>query len=168
MWGATPGTITHRGMATFQSTPPVWGATPPGRSAGRCRNHFNPRPPCGGRLRQFPAADKLSDISIHAPRVGGDPRYDHAPWHGNISIHAPRVGGDRVVVSSAYRSSLFQSTPPVWGATGDAHRFDLLFQISIHAPRVGGDARPERRIRRMLIFQSTPPVWGATRWQRRC
>ena len=37
-----PGTL-------FQSTAPVWGPTrPPGHR--RLRRHFNPRPPCGGRL----------------------------------------------------------------------------------------------------------------------
>ena len=56
----------------FQSTPPVWGAT---------------------KLDGYDPA--LGDISIHAPRVGGDEvmqlRTDVAHL---ISIHAPRVGGD--------------------------------------------------------------------------
>ena len=57
------------------------------------------------------------NISIHAPRVGGD-RYGHGDLIGiAISIHAPRVGGD----------------PP------RAILFHLTFHISIHAPRVGGD-----------------------------
>ena len=166
----------------FQSTPPVWGATPPGRSAGRCRNHFNPRPPCGGRLRQFPAADKLSDISIHAPRVGGDPRYDHAPGHGNISIHAPRVGGDRVRLRLVISRLSFQSTPPVWGATRLQKKgcVEQLFQstppvwgatllhggvfivvgISIHAPRVGGDQKHHEDMPGTRNFNPRPPCGG--------
>ena len=56
----------------FQSTPPVWGATP-SRSEGK--RH---------RL-----------ISIHAPRVGGDRTMLMNGFQGSIiSIHAPRVGGD--------------------------------------------------------------------------
>ena len=33
----------------------------------------------------------------------------------------------------------FQSTPPVWGATGPLCLYLRCFYISIHAPRVGGD-----------------------------
>ena len=102
-------------------------------------------------------------ISIHAPRAGGDiergvliARYDA------ISIHAPRAGGD------ALRRFLYIR----------------LFVISIHAPRAGGDSalrlwlyfrihfnprppcggRPTMMIltSTTMIFQSTPPVRGAT------
>ena len=72
MWGAT---ILQSGLvmlAAFQSTLPVWGATP-----------------VGGNLAQKPM------ISIHAPRVGSD--YEALARGGSryeISIHAPRVGSD--------------------------------------------------------------------------
>ena len=78
----------------------------------------------------------------------------------------------------------FQSTHPVWGATGSPYTFQLTQQISIHAPRVGCDAsggqgphRPcyfnprtpcgvrlvtQGRTFRRKSFQSTHPVWGAT------
>lgn len=57
-----------------------------------------------------------------------------------ISIHAPRVGGAtrhhpfRILV---YR--LFQSMPPVRGATRMAFFQGPMDLISIHAPRAGGD-----------------------------
>ena len=35
-------------------------------------NHFNPRPPCGGRLELEKEIEIEIEISIHAPRVGGD------------------------------------------------------------------------------------------------
>ena len=35
----------------------------------------------------------------------------------------------------------FQSTPPVWGATGLLDELRDTLDISIHAPRVGGDAK---------------------------
>ena len=35
----------------------------------------------------------------------------------------------------------FQSTPPVWGATGITDITAVLIGISIHAPRVGGDSK---------------------------
>ena len=55
----------------FQSTLPVWGATPT-------------------ELRK--AADDL--ISIHAPRVGSDIKMSLSAPPEYISIHAPRVGSD--------------------------------------------------------------------------
>ena len=102
--------------ASFQSTPPAWGATRPGgdfasrscisihapRMGGdnsdspltRRQRHFNPRPPHGGR-RQSPTRPPPGHrISIHAPRMGGDTVeiVDCVPVE--ISIHAPRMGGD--------------------------------------------------------------------------
>ena len=55
-----------------------------------------------------------------------------------ISIHAPRVGGDETRRCNS-GGKLFQSTPPVWGATQDLINFFQKIEISIHAPRVGGD-----------------------------
>ena len=79
--------------------------------------HFNPRPPCGGR-------------------------------------QSTRLEREL--------AELFQSTPPVWGATSSPSRDMILDMISIHAPRVGGDRRAARYRRTNLLFQSTPLVWGAT------
>ena len=85
-----------------------------------------------------------------------------------------------------FQKCLFQSTPPVWGATTNRQlghqnkdNFNprppcggrlLVFTalpvqgvISIHAPRVGGDYPFPRTSCASPLFQSTPPVWGATR-----
>ena len=79
----------------FQSTPPARGAT---------KKKYN---------------DMLSeDISIHAPREGGD--MDDAsiyPEEVVISIHAPREGGDPRLNTFHHLLHLFQSTPPARGAT---------------------------------------------------
>ena len=56
-----------------------------------------------------------------------------------ISIHAPRVGGDGHARFIIHRKRVFQSTPPVWGATRENKSRDCGRIISIHAPRVGGD-----------------------------
>ena len=85
---------------------------------------------------------------------------------------------------SRSRTERFQSTHPVWGATGRRCTTLGLIDISIHAPRVGCDMRlselhfnPKHfnprtpcgvrpnRIRTISLsrrFQSTHPVWGAT------
>ena len=56
-------------------------------------------------------------ISIHAPRAGGDKSVLLRGAPGYISIHAPRAGGDPVEGWEATETTLFQSTPPVRGAT---------------------------------------------------
>ena len=168
----------------FQSTPPVWGATRHHRAARMRPRYFNPRPPCGGRRTRSSEVPNDFLISIHAPRVGGDIIKAYWLMDDDISIHAPRVGGDYAQFVEALEmadfnprppcggrrsfmcytapSGVFQSTPPVWGATRH-HRAARMrpryfnprppcggrrtrssevpndFLISIHAPRVGGD-----------------------------
>ncbi len=109
-----------------------------------------------------------------------------APRHSPsaISIHAPRVGSDGMWADIITKRGGFQSTLPVWGATGNDFGIVDQCYISIHAPRVGSDAavknagafvgyfnprspcgeRP-RKFRDLTVFrkfQSTLPVWGAT------
>ena len=73
VWGATPAKANNPALrATFQSTLPVWGATlRQSRPRRRCQN-FNPRSPCGERQRLRREKATLVLISIHAPRVGSD------------------------------------------------------------------------------------------------
>ena len=101
---------------------------------------FNPRTPCGVRPVGVAPGCGIGGISIHAPRVGCDPFILSEAQQGKISIHAPRVGCDfmeqfsikmteisihapRVGCDDNRRKprsprSKFQSTHPVWGATG--------------------------------------------------
>ena len=103
------------------------------------------------------------NISIHAPREGGDDSGDVQPIQGTdfnprpprggrpqclhhhffricISIHAPREGGD---------VTMYQLPPDIQ-------------PISIHAPREGGDFLLCLSFLIFDIFQSTPPARGAT------
>ena len=78
---------------------------------------FNPRPPCGGRLRISAAASEYHRISIHVPRVEDD--IDICP------MCVLKFG--------------FQSTSPVWRTTDG---YEIAFEsspISIHVPRVEDD-----------------------------
>ena len=138
--GATPRVAAHGPIHAFQSTPPARGAT--------C-------PPGSGQKRR-------TNISIHAPREGGDSGAGKDMIRQIISIHAPREGGDVPVMYLPSRLPVFQSTPPARGATlrpaaapAPASYFNprpprggrllgcglgvVLRQISIHAPREGGD-----------------------------
>ena len=47
----------------------------------------------------------LCDISIHAPREGGDGRWFESSRPFQISIHAPREGGD-IEISKIWTSVL--------------------------------------------------------------
>ena len=81
-----------------------------------------------------------TEISIHAPREGGDQDFPHLlKCDPGISIHAPREGGDHSSAPVTAMPDLFQSTPPARGATAAVCRLHLHSAISIHAPREGGD-----------------------------
>ena len=79
----------------FQSTPPVWGATMGAVDYESFSEHFNPRPPCGGR-QSTRLERELAELFQSTPPVWGatsSPSRDMIL--DMISIHAPRVGGDR-------------------------------------------------------------------------
>ena len=80
---------------------------------------FQSTPPARGATTYTHATRQKQDISIHAPREGGDFGL-RLPLLAlqDISIHAPREGGDR-------------AGGCLW----------LPIQISIHAPREGGDSK---------------------------
>ncbi len=118
VWGATPDFVTlFFQVGAFQSTLPVWGAT------------------------------KLGDL---------------VTCYSEISIHAPRVGSDRTVQRLMRITPQFQSTLPVWGATAGYKGIGPAFRdFNPRSPcgerRHGRQQRPAK-----ARFQSTLPVWGAT------
>ena len=150
----------------------------------RCTD-FNPRAPCGARPgRQGPHRQGLH-ISIHAPRVGRDALRQDARCAGiNFNPRAP-CGARPSRPRSTRRASAnfnprapcgarpldweeypgyeeFQSTRPVWGATGVP--VDLMSSQFYFNPRAPCGARPAAREWTVIAmpFQSTRPVWGAT------
>ena len=185
VWGATPGPGPHHPggaisihaprvggdgalqhkhiqLPQFQSTPPVWGATPLTQRRCCAGLYFNPRPPCGGRLGPPSDAQKSTLISIHAPRVGGDFSGIGNAIGSVIFQSTPPVWGATSPGQSRTYSRLFQSTPPVWGATSPNAGLPSSSRDFNPRPPCGG--RPENlgSFDRYLTFQSTPPVWGAT------
>ncbi len=57
-------------------------------------------------------------------------------------------------------TKLFQSTPPVWGATGLKAYLRGVGGISIHAPRVGGDILTSASFCICFISIHAPRVGG--------
>ena len=58
------------------------------------KQHFNPRPPHGGRLVGSEDSQRSEFISIHVPHTGDDHPYSAYERGRNISIHVPRAGDD--------------------------------------------------------------------------
>ena len=58
--------------------------------------------------------------------------------------------------------SRFQSTHPVWDATGEMRKLERYGLISIHASRMGCDLTKIGNLPANPTFQSTHPVWDAT------
>ena len=148
--------------------------------------HFNPRPPRGGRHEDPDGGDTDGEeISIHAPREGGDLMNVSAddmfvifqstppargattttrPLGATWKYFNPRPprGGRRAFNSVLEGYLIFQSTPPARGATSLVVDTSQYKEISIHAPREGGDQSLNGRFIVAKGFQSTPPARGAT------
>ena len=105
-------------LVKFQSTLPVRGATHALHQRTPKPIYFNPRSPCGERREPPRIHKRWIIISIHAPRAGSDlvlSNFLLRPF--GISIHAPRAGSDVKKRHKVAIAKLFQSTPPVRGAT---------------------------------------------------
>ena len=169
---------------TFQSTLPVWGATPVRKEIKRAgfisihaprvgsdlryhsirprHDYFNPRSPCGERLCAFVAAVLAAHFNPRSP-CGERP----AVLFQIIQLllfqsTLPVWGATRDWMKQSLFDMIFQSTLPVWGATAVSAAFWDAHGISIHAPRVGSDRSLIVMMASCFIFQSTLPVWGAT------
>ena len=151
-----------RVASVFQSTRPIRGATAQSRLTRRHRPHFNPRAPCGARLKINIMLAVAQDISIHAPHAGRDLAGSSVP--PRVHHFNPRApcGARPIRVILRFRRPEFQSTRPMRGAT-------------LRAGRAGGavpDFNPRapcgaRLILHLLMisqnpFQSTRPMRGAT------
>ena len=130
----------------FQSTLPVWGAT----------------------MAKLPKV-KNKQISIHAPRVGSDlPRLSE-DWVREDDFNPRSPCGERP--SNPLLDidiSEFQSTLPVWGATGDQCIAGALIQNFNPRSPCGERHLEGADFQGVGQFQSTLPVWGATLSEGRC
>ncbi|BBB49048.1 hypothetical protein Pelsub_P2279 [Pelolinea submarina] len=170
-------------IVVFQSTPPMRGATLSFLRAG-VQGYISIHAPHAGsdRLRQFGVF--LIQISIHAPHAGSDfPWTKITPFRYYFNPRPPC--GERLFPSGFPSAPfLFQSTPPMRGATPDVKVVKTWFTfqstppmrgatippvdlpissyISIHAPHAGSDWNPKYKQNRFSTFQSTPPMRGAT------
>ena len=122
--------------------------------------YFNPRPPCGGRRDNAEYAGSDLDISIHAPRAGGDLASGAATKTAQYFNPRPPCGGRRYRAKVTVGKDIFQSTPPVRGATMERMAELEPSIISIHAPRAGGDSSAPARCFYRTDFNPRPPCGG--------
>ena len=105
----------------FQSTLPVWGATVIFFEFESEWLDFNPRSPCGERLVIFWHKSRLLILfQSTLPVWGATNELINGTTGKIISIHAPRVGSDPRIRGLFRIRRQFQSTLPVWGATAGA------------------------------------------------
>ena len=174
----------------FLSTPSGWRATgctrkdvavfehfyprPPG--GGRHKNffkrrrhfYFYPRPPGGGRHIGFFTRQKTYIISIHALRVEGDNESAFKMASFDYFYPRPPGGGRRALLTLENGVVLFLSTPSGWRATTSCTRWAL--RASYFYPRPPGGGRPEvfGPVLGNVLFLSTPSGWRATTPKHSC
>ena len=152
----------ERPRSKFQSTPPVWGATMPISSMVNIPLAFQSTPPVWGATAPKLAGDDRKNISIHAPRGGGDPT---SPWGAGATTgfqSTPPVWGATNGKAISTDELKFQSTPPVWGATCSGMGHSVWLRHFNPRPPCGGRQGIASTVGHVGQFQSTPPVWGAT------
>ena len=149
----------------FQSTPPVRGATTRNLASCGREQTFQSTPPVrGATFANILVFSPHINISIHAPRAGGDSvggtkgggtkDFNPRPPCGGrrpfllrcilgqlISIHAPRAGGDECAYQIYGTDDDISIHAPRAGGDGSGSRSPPPRPISIHAPRAGGDVR---------------------------
>ena len=126
------------------------------------KTHFNPRSPCGERLGGRETASKIIIFQSTLPVWGATGRGDILRTFHRISIHAPRVGSDLVIRLGGRSTNNFNPRSPC----GERLAVSLISTIPcLHFnPRSPCGERPVR-LRHFTSnnpFQSTLPVWGAT------
>ena len=123
----------------FQSTLPVWGATPQFWTLEVAMERFQSMLPVWGATTTDLTACCVAIISIHAPRVGSDHPNDYAmEFSQNFNPRSP-WGSDRTRRLTTNGFPNFNPRSPWGGATNKAIATYLGISISIHAPRGGSD-----------------------------
>ena len=134
MWGATPSDFSYSAASIISIHAPVWAR----RSRQRCQcrpPYFNPR-----------------------AHTGRDGDRAHGSCGATISIHAPTRGATVLQVAKLLRQDI-SIHAPTRGATGKLLCHVPPPPISIHAPTRGATEQTRASAER-LRFQSTRPAWG--------
>ena len=147
-------------VTIFQSTPPIQGATGCTSDQPQDQSNLNPRP----LYRERPRSDDPDSISDNFnPRPLYRERRVLANYKGVFSYFNPRpLYRERPgEIKPTFEIKIFQSTPPIQGATKSwtVYRYELIFQST---PPIQGATLRTWNVNYISLFQSTPPIQGAT------
>ena len=132
--GATGKVKRSQKQAYISIHAPLAGCDPSPNPPAAARHYFNPRTPCGVRLR----LTRLSD-----QRLNFNPRTPCGVRHSSPSSNPLYIA--------------FQSTHPLRGATRSTSSCSLPSSISIHAPLAGCDQNNRCKVRISLYFNPRTP-----------
>ena len=157
---------THAG--TLSRLWPYFNPRPPrgGRLHGRARRakdilHFNPRPPRGGRPPERRKRTLRHHFNPRPPRGGRPYKTFDDLRKKQISIHAPREGGDFYILYKRMAQKYFNPRPPRGGRRPNCWPKRISCYFNPRPPR--GGRLPSSRFGTLRSrFQSTPPARGAT------
>ena len=125
------------------------------------QGHFNPRSPWGERPQSCKISVSTFVFQSTLPVGGATSVNGKSDKITLISIHAPRGGSDFSTLVVPFSIDGFQSTLPVGGATNDGYIEQTAFEFQSTLP-VGGATTYGIADTFTALFQSTLPVGGAT------
>ena len=161
--GATDKALLNSRSRTISIHAPRAGGDRCCKAIAHKKPYFNPRPPCGGRLPFFVFVFLIMKFQSTPPVRGATSIRGGRKVACEISIHAPRAGGDCRGLVNASDFKTFQSTPPVRGATAGRLIISPVPAVFQSTPPVRGATLTCCPSGPRKAFQSTPPVRGATR-----
>ena len=123
--------------------------------------YFNPLPPCGGRLYGPLHLWYNNSISIHSLRVEGDIKRWALTEGEDISIHSLRVEGDQANLLPMLASMISIHSLRVEGDCDNIF-FCRRRKDFNPLPPCGGRLLPQYSALVVTRFQSTPSVWRET------
>ena len=173
----------------FQSTLPMWGATY-AYSLILTSVQFQSTLPMWGATLRLAVVTQMYYISIHAPHVGSDianiitannstnfnPRSPCGERHRPKRLKPMKrkfqstlpmwgaTGSDIYVVRKLVK---FQSTLPMWGATAPISGLSVGINISIHAPHVGSDLGGGQTTGKIIMISIHAPHVGSDKQTQR-
>ncbi len=118
--------------------------------------HFNPRSPCGERLRRTSGCSGIDLFQSTLPVRGATCTQTRLALRRNFNPRSP-CGERRIESRSDGDGNEFQSTLPVRGATCGNMYLAVFAPISIHAPRAGSDDKAAEAEHKFAYFNPRSP-----------
>ena len=161
--GATAAMIFAEVVARVSIRAPRAGGDSRRRARGAPDRCFNPRPPRGGRHGVGSGRASAMMFQSAPPARGATAGGDGHDAQRDVSIRAPRAGGDSCRPRCLRGSRCFNPRPPRGGRPEKTLEMLERVTVSIRAPRAGGDVWNEGKPRMLGCFNPRPPRGGRPR-----